>query len=761
MVLRNGKNSCNKQQFLAGEETELGFQASNQIGDSNSGAVSAELTRVSQNSRGKKERSDWQIADSSVIGMPKNCPKAIVKYAARQQKNNRDPIVHDIRSYLAFLGWKIEYVVVNGVTRFRYTSPDGSRNYLTLLQICQELKETAEKAIVIRSNDVVFEPECCPEAIVYWQQHIFLKEKCEKPSEMILKAKKHLAYLDWSFWYADKGDRRELRYTSPSGVTYYSLRTACQSCLYEQQKEDQNHTASEPPSENLRKRKGRPPCSKAKIEQIPRIEEKNQTRLSNNRVARVNYNEDLMGIDEEQMEDQKQKKRRGRPPRPENKESKKRLLESDGHSSITSEEEDPCQDLTIETLILPEAENSVKDKVSVRKHFRNRKTMLSRLIEGKIVEYGDRVDYRGKGRTLKTGVILSGGIKCNCCAKIFALTSFEAHAGSTLHRPSANIFLEDGRSLFECQYELESKISKKIEENLLEGDTDFICSVCHEEGDLILCDGCDSCFHKDCLGLDSIPEGKWFCPLCCCAICHETKLVTEEDSGCLLKCNQCELIYHPACLTENTGNYENKKWFCSSKCEKIHSSLHEILGKPMRISGHDDIKLTLLQFTNSGTDAANEKKLKSALELMHLCFMPSEEGYTGRDLAEDVIFSRGCKLQRLNFEGFYTVILEKNKELAAVANLRICGEKVAELPMVGTRQKFRGRGMCRKLINKVEEILKEFGVERLVLPSVSTMLETWTNSFGFSPMTKTERAKFSNYNFLVFPETITCQKRIV
>ncbi|KAM7250195.1 hypothetical protein ACFE04_022078 [Oxalis oulophora] len=129
---------------------------------------------------------------------------------------------------------------------------------------------------------------------MYWQQHEMLKEKCERPSEMILKAKTHLAFLDSSFWHDDKGDR------------------------HEQWKEDQNQTASESHSENLRKKKDRSPCSTAKIVKISRIEERNQPRLGNNCVARVNHNEDLMGIDEDQMQDQKQRKRRGRSLRPEN-----------------------------------------------------------------------------------------------------------------------------------------------------------------------------------------------------------------------------------------------------------------------------------------------------------------------------------------------------------------------------------------------------------------------------------------------------------
>ncbi|KAE8731316.1 hypothetical protein F3Y22_tig00002840pilonHSYRG01006 [Hibiscus syriacus] len=51
------------------------------------------------------------------------------------------------------------------------------------------------------------------------------------------------------------------------------------------------------------------------------------------------------------------------------------------------------------------------------------------------------------------GRITRDGIQCNCCSKGFTLTAFEHHAGSTNHRPAANIILDDGtgRSLSDCQ----------------------------------------------------------------------------------------------------------------------------------------------------------------------------------------------------------------------------------------------------------------------------------------------------------------------
>lgn len=54
--------------------------------------------------------------------------------------------------------------------------------------------------------------------------------------------------------------------------------------------------------------------------------------------------------------------------------------------------------------------------------------------------------------------------------------------------------------------------------------------------------------------------------------------------------------------------------------------------------------------------------------------------------------------------------------------------------------------------------LGELGVERLVLPAIPSVLNTWINSFGFSKMDQSERLNFLVYTFLDFQGTVFCQK---
>ncbi|KAJ3210649.1 Small subunit (SSU) processome component [Dinochytrium kinnereticum] len=45
-------------------------------------------------------------------------------------------------------------------------------------------------------------------------------------------------------------------------------------------------------------------------------------------------------------------------------------------------------------------------------------------------------------------------------------------------------------------------------------DSDNICAICNEHGELMCCDGCPAVFHIKCLGLDHVPDIEWFCSTC-------------------------------------------------------------------------------------------------------------------------------------------------------------------------------------------------------------------------------------------------------
>ncbi|RXH91588.1 hypothetical protein DVH24_020611 [Malus domestica] len=92
----------------------------------------------------------------------------------------------------------------------------------------------------------------------------------------------------------------------------------------------------------------------------------------------------------------------------------------------------------------------------------------------------------------------------------------------------------------------------------------------------------------------------------------------------------------------------------------------------------------------------NYSKLNLALSVMHECFEPSQDPYTKIDIVEDIIFNRESDLSRLNFRRFYTMLLERDEEVITVGSLRIY------IPLVATRFHYRRQGMCRVMMDELE-----------------------------------------------------------
>ncbi|KAK4650413.1 hypothetical protein QC762_707220 [Podospora pseudocomata] len=71
------------------------------------------------------------------------------------------------------------------------------------------------------------------------------------------------------------------------------------------------------------------------------------------------------------------------------------------------------------------------------------------------------------------------------------------------------------------------------------------CPVCnsadHEEV-LLLCDGCDACYHTHCIGLDRIPAGPWFCMECVHSLGPE--LIQPAAAGNGLQENSARPLYY-------------------------------------------------------------------------------------------------------------------------------------------------------------------------------------------------------------------------
>ncbi|URD77894.1 PHD-finger [Musa troglodytarum] len=267
----------------------------------------------------------------------------------------------------------------------------------------------------------------------------------------------------------------------------------------------------------------------------------------------------------------------------------------------------------------------------------------SMLIENRIVLARQKVHYISKrdGHVLMEGHITRNGIKCRCCRKLHSLTGFEAHAGSDKCKPGANTFLLDGRSLLQCHLQM---VYGKDLINFPHPRLKHVYA--HSQSDSV----CSVCQYGGTLMLCD------HCPSAFHVECVGLKLTSVKEFCCRKTGLKC------ACLT-SWQDLPKGKWFCPScRCGICASSAFS--------SAEQFTAKTMLYCDQC------ERKLRSV---------------------------QRSELNRLNFWGFYTMLLVRGDEIISVATFRVYGAKIAEMPLVGTRAKYRRQGMCHIILDELEK----------------------------------------------------------
>lgn len=57
-------------------------------------------------------------------------------------------------------------------------------------------------------------------------------------------------------------------------------------------------------------------------------------------------------------------------------------------------------------------------------------------------------------------------------------------------------------------------------------------------------------------------------------------------------------------------------------------------------------------------------------------------------------------------------------------------------------------------------MLISFKVEKLIISAIPSLVETWTEGFGFMPMDKDEKRTLNKVNLMVFPGTVLLKKTL-
>ncbi|XP_031396784.1 uncharacterized protein LOC116207830 isoform X2 [Punica granatum] len=416
---------------------------------------------------------------------------------------------------------------------------------------------------------------------------------------------------------------------------------------------------------------------------------------------------------------------------------------------------------------------------------------------------GTALAYYSRGQKLLEGYKQGFGIFCKCCNSEVSASQFEAHAGwSSRKKPYSNIYTSNGVSLHELAISLSKGRRYSAKDN------DNLCTICADGGNLLLCDGCPRAFHRECASLTTIPRGDWYCHYCQ-NMFHREKFVNEnalaagrvsgvdpiediskrcirivrnigtEISGCVLcgcydfsksgfgprtiiLCDQCEQEFHIGCLREhkmaNLKELPKGKWFCSRDCNRIHSTLQNLVtrgAEKLQDSFLDNIKkkheekgLDMVDNLNvswrllSGSFASPESRrlLSEAVAIFHECFDPIVDWMSGRDLIPSMVYGRSTRGQE--YGGMYCAVLIVNSVVVSAGIFRVFGRELAELPLVATSKENHNKGYFQLLFSCIEKLLAFLNVRSLVLPAAVEAESIWTNRFGFKRITAEELTKY-------------------
>ncbi|KAH7690559.1 Histone acetyltransferase protein [Dioscorea alata] len=404
-----------------------------------------------------------------------------------------------------------------------------------------------------------------------------------------------------------------------------------------------------------------------------------------------------------------------------------------------------------------------------------------------------KVGYYVRGQvSLLWGYLADSGILCSCCNAValyhvqISPSQFESHAGQAKRRkPYNHIFTLDGESLHDVA------ISLSKDRKLPTSDTDDLCNICEDGGDLLICDLCPRVFHKECVGLSEIPEGDWYCHRCknlqprgkrggrknntrstsevadvesfeqrCgrviteqgeyvggCAICRGLEFSKSKKFSprTVLICDQCEMEYHVGCLKKSNivdlKELPKGEWFCCDDCSRIHNLLQTLL--------HVGPLPIVLADLNSFLQKQKDKGLSGLSANPNIKWRLLR----GKDSSAEtrILLSKALAI----FHELFEPIVDKEtsqdlipkivfgSSVVSAGILRVLGGQVAELPLIATRRESQGQGFLRLLFNAMERMLAVAKVKHFVIPATTEAESIWINKFGFSRVTTQELQGFT------------------
>ncbi|WOH06062.1 hypothetical protein DCAR_0625485 [Daucus carota subsp. sativus] len=402
---------------------------------------------------------------------------------------------------------------------------------------------------------------------------------------------------------------------------------------------------------------------------------------------------------------------------------------------------------------------------------------------------GTILKYCVKEKVLRMGYKQEKGVICCCCGTKFSPSDFEKHAKHSRKRQPYNyIFTTNGHTLHNIAVDL---LEGKSIESIVPSSSDDKCAVCRVAGGLV-CDGCSRAHRPVCFRLE-VPTRDWHCPNCTKNIGHggrdpspvnlhphqvvmqpvyqpgdfnrfpiENLFLCDEIFGiaasrCLDSQTAhnfigpiCAKQYHVACCLAD-GSYEIIKspkdiWFCCCDCKRIHLTMQSrlkgnkglALNKKLIVDGAaNSLHCQILSVKSSTTE--DSRLLCKAATLFNVCFKKNISEWESRQI--------------------FCVVLIVDSMVASVGVLRIISGEIAELPVVATTKRYRGKGYFRALFSCIEHLLVSVNVKRIILPATKDAETMWTRKFGFEKLSVEKLSEYTrDYQFTMFWEASMLEK---
>ncbi|XP_065011232.1 uncharacterized protein LOC135640572 isoform X3 [Musa acuminata AAA Group] len=434
--------------------------------------------------------------------------------------------------------------------------------------------------------------------------------------------------------------------------------------------------------------------------------------------------------------------------------------------------------------------NQLKLNVTAQGGSKQRDCSLHQLIfKENGLPNGSKLAYCVKGEKIKKGYKFRNGLICDCCNVEMSPSQFEVHAGFHKRRqPYRHIYTSDGITLHELSIALFNS------RNLTSSCSEMSCTICGTGGELVSCDGCTKSFHTGAISSDKLRSRLILKAetdqLLCCTLCKYAsssrltfltifllsynKVETCAPCAILL----CEREYHIGCLKYH-GVCDLKEvpmecnWFCCEDCDVIHASLRKLVNNGENFVPYwllsvlkrnsslgefaDDREADIHWQILSGKYVRDDLLFHKVIGLFHEAFDPIVEG--GQDLLSAMVHAEDVAGKLLG--GVYCTIITVKSVIISAGLFRVFGRNVAELPLVVTHEKYRGKGYFRVLFSLVERVLYHLEVDHLIVPASKEVQSLWKDKLGFVEMSEERlQAHLKDYPLVMFETTTMLEKAV-